>query len=119
MEGLINTGRWIIGGLCAIGTVGYLAMGAYSIYHGGVTFRLQSRKIGLTETNTEAKRPSWEKKFWVFSLAKGPGRENITRDLQWIVDSDEAELIEGEEKEYRICKGCGATNEEILVKSNQ
>jgi hypothetical protein len=114
MEGLINSGRWIVGGLCAVGTVGYLAMSAYSVYHGGVTYRLQSRKIGWTETNTEAKRPSWEKEFWVFSLAKGPGKENVTRDLQWMMDCDE-----GEEKYYRTCKCCGATNEEILVKSNQ
>jgi hypothetical protein len=98
-----KNGIWIVGGVCVVGL--------HAIYHRGVKYSLTSRRTGWTAVTNTSKRPSWEKDIWVFALTKGPGRENIHRDLQHLVD-------EGG-KTFRICECCGASNEEIVVKTNQ
>lgn len=113
MEGVAK----IVIGTAIVGAGLYLAVAAHSIYHGGVSYTFQSKSLGYSSLKP---RSRWDKTFWVFTLSKGPGRENIDRDLQRMVDEEEgAKLMEGDAKFIRICTCCGATNEEIVVKQNQ
>lgn len=102
-----------VGAAAAVCLAGYAAFCAYSIWNGDVNIALDCRTMRVTSPES----PWWEKSVWVFSLSKGPGKENIRRDLQYVADHEDI-LKEGEEKFTRICLSCSAKNSEIVVKKD-
>lgn len=110
MEGFIKYTLYGIGTICGLGLTSLVAIQIHSIYHGGVTYHGQSRKIRFTQNGS--KRPGWEKEFYIFTVTKGPGRDYVNRDLQYMVDTDP---LNGPHSNT-ICTVCGAHQDEIVVK---
>lgn len=112
MEGLAKIISGVALGVVVVGVTGFMAIQVHSIWHGGVTYTIRSKNIGWT--GNVPGRPSWDKEYWVFAMSSGPGRNNIERDLQYLVDHDEVQ-----NGPAAICTRCGAHQDEIVTKKNQ
>jgi len=86
---------------------GIWVAGLYSLYHRGVRYHLTSRSIEFTHPEDSSK--NWSKKFWVFSITKGPGKDNIDQNLQELCDLEDAKI-------QVYCKGCGAKQDDMVFR---
>lgn len=88
MEGLVKVS------LCVAGA-GIVVAGAYGAYKFLEWNQFNSyglswgAKFTFTPTAGSAKE-YWERRTWVFRLTRGPGRDNVDRDLQEIVNMEES-----------------------------
>jgi hypothetical protein len=100
MEGLAKN---ILYGGVALVCGGIWTATLYSLYHGGVRYRLESRSVEFDDPKDSSK--NWSKRFLVFSITKGPGKDNIDQDLQELVAKTEV-----------FCKCCGAHQDEMVLR---
>jgi hypothetical protein len=104
--GIWTEGRWslYIGGVvCA----GICAVELYSLYHGGVRYKLETRQIEFT--NPKDASHNWSKRFIVFSILKGPGKDNVDESLQELCNFEGSDTT-------AYCKGCGAHQNEMVFR---
>lgn len=106
MEGLLKIGAVVSG----ITLAGFLAVQLHSIYHGGVRYRFEKSSIEFSDQS--GKNPGWDKKFWVLSALKGPGKDNVTQSLQQLCDLENGEIT-------AVCKRCGAHQDEMVFRKIQ
>lgn len=113
MEGLVKIVANVAVVTVAIGSIGYVAITIHAIWNGGVNYTWKKHKITWKQTEPfpKTKRPSWVKTFHILTMEKGPGRDNINQDFQYMVDQDE-------DPNAAICTCCGAHNDEIVRKRN-
>lgn len=104
MEGLVKT---VIYGTVGIVCTGILTAGLYSLYHGGVRYRLETRQIEFTNPKDASR--DWSKRFIVVSILKGPGKDNVDESVQDLCNFEKSGVT-------AYCKGCGAHQNEMVFR---